>query len=292
MAQFILSAFADEAGKDLPHQIAALQRNGIAFIELRNVDGSLIEKTDEELEGIAAQLRDANITVSSFGSPIGKFDIDGDFEVHLADFRRALRVCKIMGTDKMRMFSFFVPQDRLEECRDEVLRRLNVLLDEAEREGILLCHENESNIYGQNPKEVCDLLTSLPRMRGIFDPANYVMNDCDPIEGIEATLPSLEYLHIKDAIRTKKCMVPAGMGDGEIANVLRRVDENTDRTMHLTLEPHLHIFDAYARIDSHQLRTGIEFENNDDAFDCAVAHLKTMLTTLGYHEEENKTWKK
>jgi sugar phosphate isomerase/epimerase len=292
MAQFIISAFADEAGADLSHQIEALKRNGIRYLEIRNVGGGILEKTEEEINAIARQLHDADIQVSSFGSPIGKREIDGDFEEQMKEFRHALRICQILGTKYMRMFSYFVTQDKLEQCRDEVLRRLNAFLDEAQKVGVILCHENESKIYGQNPKEVRDLLESLPRLRGIFDPANYVMNDCDPIEGIEATLPSLEYLHIKDAIMAEKCIVPAGMGDGEVAEVLRRVDASTDKTMFLTVEPHLRIFDAYSRIDSHQLRTGIEFENNDDAFDCAVAHLKTMLTTLGYHEEENKTWKK
>ena len=292
MAQFIISAFADETSDDLSHQIAALKRNGLAYIEPRNANGNIIKNTDEELEEIASCLRTAGIGVSSLGSPIGKFKIDEDFEIHLADFRRALRACHILGTKNMRMFSFFVPQERLAECRDEVLKRMTRLLEEAEKEGITLCHENESKIYGQNPTEVHDLLTALPGLRGIFDAANFVMNDQDPLAGIEATLPALQYLHIKDARCEEKCIVPAGMGDGQYEEVLRRVDAATDETVFLTVEPHLHIFQAYQRIDSHKLKTGIEFDNSDDAFDCAVTHLKNMLTKLGYHEEENKIWKK
>ena len=228
----------------------------------------------------------------SLGSPIGKFKIDDDFEIHLEDFRRALRACKILGTKRMRIFSFFVPQDRLAECRDEVIRRMKVLLEMAKAEGITLCHENESKIYGQNPAEVRDLLTTLPELRGIFDAANFVREGQDPIEGIEATLPSLEYLHIKDARFADRAIVPCGMGDGQYPEVLRRVDELTDGVVILTLEPHLHIFQAYQKIDSHKLTTGIEFDNSDDAFDCAAAKLKETLTSLGFHEEENKIWKK
>ena len=292
MAQFIISAFADETSDNLAHQIEALKRNGLGYIEPRNVDGNIIKKSDEELYAIAAELKASGIRVSSLGSPIGKFKIDDDFEQHLDAFHRALRVCEILDTKNMRMFSFFVPQDRLAECRDEVMRRMRQLLDEAEQKGITLCHENESKIYGQNPKEVRDLLESLPTLRGVFDAANFVMNDQDPIEGIEATLPSLEYLHIKDARFDEKCITPCGMGDGQYEEVLRRVDAATDETLFLTVEPHLHIFQAYQRIDSHKLKTGIEFDNSDDAFDCAVNHLKETLTKLGYHEEENYVWKK
>ena len=292
MAQFLISAFADETSDDLEHQIEALKRNGLRCIEPRNVNGGLIQKSEEELEEIARQLREAGITVSSLGSPIGKYKIDDDFEIHVADFRRALRACKILGTKNMRIFSFFVPQDRLAECRDEVMRRMKVLLDMAREEGITLCHENEAKIYGQNPEEVRDLLENLPELRGIFDAANFVREKQDPIAGIEATLPSLEYLHIKDARFEDRAIVPCGMGDGQYAEVLRRVDALTEGVVYLTLEPHLHVFQAYQSIDSHKLKTGIEFDNSDDAFDCAATKLKELLTSLGYHEEEDKIWKK
>ena len=292
MAQFLISAFADETSDDLDHQIEALKRNGLRCIEPRNVNGGLIQKSEEELQEIAKQLRDADISVSSLGSPIGKYNIDEDFEIHLSDFRRALRACKILGTKNMRIFSFFVPQERLAECRGEVMRRMQLLLEMAKEEGITLCHENEAKIYGQNPAEVRDLLTALPELRGIFDAANFVREGQDPIEGIEATLPSLEYLHIKDARFADRAIVPCGMGDGQYAEVLRRADALTDGIVYLTVEPHLHIFQAYQKIDSHKLKTGIEFDNSDDAFDCAVTKLKETLTSLGFHEEENKIWKK
>ena len=291
MASFRISAFADEASDTLPGQIAALKRNGIGYIEPRNVNGNLIKKTDAELYEIAGMLAEASIGVSSLGSPIGKFNIDEDFDLHLQDYRRALRACEILGTKNMRIFSFFVPQERLAECRDEVMRRMSVLLEMADKAGVTLCHENESKIYGQNPDEVADLLTSLPSLRGIFDAANYVMNDCDPIRGIEATLPSLEYLHVKDALSAKKSIVPAGTGDGCYAEVLRRVDATTDRTLFLTLEPHLHVFEAYKRIDSHQLKNELVFASADEAFDHAASALKKLLTELNYHEE-NGLWKK
>ena len=51
MAQFILSAFADEAGTTLAEQIAALKRNGIDYIEPRNINGKpILTLTDDELK--------------------------------------------------------------------------------------------------------------------------------------------------------------------------------------------------------------------------------------------------
>lgn len=292
MANFLISAFADEASSKLEKQIAALQRNGIGYIEPRNISGCLTKKTDEELTEIAHALHAAGIRVSSLGSPIGKIDIDGDFDHHLEKFDRALRACEILGTNRMRMFSFYLTPDRLAECRDKVMSHLTVLLDRAEAAGIKLCHENEAEIYGQNPSEIRDLLTNLPRLGGIFDAANFVQCDQDPIEGIEATIPSLEYIHIKDARFETHEVVPAGMGDGQIAEVLRRVDAATDATVFLSVEPHLHVFNAFSEIDHREFRTGLDFASNDEAFDYAVNALKAVLTELGFKEGADKVWKK
>ena len=292
MASFLISAFADESSSKLEKQIDALQRNGIGYIEPRNISGCLTKKTDEELTEIAQAFKAAGIQVSSLGSPIGKIEIDDDFDLHLEKFNRALRACEILGTKRMRMFSFYLTPDRFAECRDEVMRRLNLLLDRAEAAGIKLCHENESKIYGQNPAEVRDLLTSLPRLGGIFDAANFVQCDQDPIEGIEATLPALEYLHIKDARAATHEVVPAGMGDGQLEEVLRRVDAATDETVFLSVEPHLHVFNAFSEIDRGQLRPGLDFASAPEAFDFAVNALKALLTKLGYQEGEDKVWKK
>lgn len=292
MAQFLISAFADEAASDLSGQIAALKRNGIRCIEPRNIGGGILKKSEEQLEEIAAQLKENGITVPSLGSPIGKYPIDDDFEVHLAEFRHALRACQILGAKNMRIFSFFVPQERLEECREEVFRRMKVLLELAEEAGVTLCHENESKIYGQNPKEVADLLTNLPGLRGIFDAANYVREGQDPIEGMDVTLPTLKYVHVKDARAADGAIVPCGMGDGHYDELINRIDAMTDDVVVLTLEPHLHEFLAFKQIDSHKLITGLSFADSNEAFDCAVTKLKELLSSLGYTEGENKIWKK
>ena len=152
MAKFVLSAFADEAGNSLDEQIAALVGNGIRYIEPRNIDGKgILDHTEESLASIKATLDKNGIKVGSLGSPIGKYDITADFDSYLATFEKALRACEILGTSKMRMFSFFVEQDKLAEHRDEVIRRLNVMVKLANERGITLCHENESKIYCQMP---------------------------------------------------------------------------------------------------------------------------------------------
>ena len=291
MAKFVLSAFADEAGSSLDEQIAALKRNEIDFIEPRNINGKpILTLSDKELADVKAALDKNGIKVNSLGSPIGKYPITEPFDKHLVDFKRAIEICKALGTDKMRMFSFFTKQNELEKYRDEVISRLNVMSAIAEENGIMLCHENESEIYGQNPKEMLDIMTNVKGLYGIFDPANYRMNNCDVIEGINATLVNLAYLHIKDAIYESQIIVPAGDGEGKIAEILDIVNKATDQVVYLTLEPHLFLFDAYKLIDNHELKGKYTFKNNSESFDFAANALKDLLLKNGYVKDGNGAW--
>ena len=291
MASFILSAFADEASPTLSGQIAALRRNHISYLEPRSIEGDVASKSEEELTAIRRTLDEAGIRVFSLGSPIGKDKIENDFEPHFEKFLRALRACEILGASRMRMFSFFVEQDSLARYRDEVMTRLSRMLGEAEKHGIILCHENEAAIYGQNPDEVRDLLTTLPRLHGIFDAANYLMQGQDAMAGLSETLKRLEYVHVKDARKTERVVTAAGEGDADYPAVIKKLDESIDGTVVLTVEPHLHIFDAFKEIDRHEFRSYRSFDTSDEAFDYAVGAIKKVLTDCGYHEE-GYLWKK
>lgn len=291
MASFVLSAFADEASPTLSGQIAALQRNHISLIEPRNIGGDVASKSEEELTAIRQTLDQAGIRTFSLGSPIGKDKIENDFMPHFEKFLHALRACEILGASRMRMFSFFVEQDSLTRYRDEVMKRLSRMLDEAEKHGITLCHENEAAIYGQNPDEVRDLLATLPRLHGIFDAANFIMQGQDAAAGLHETLKRLEYVHVKDARKAERVVTAAGEGDADYPSVIRKIDESTERTVVLTVESHLHIFDAFKEIDRHEFRSYRSFDTSDEAFDYAVGAIKRVLTDLGY-KEDGYLWKK
>ena len=292
MARFILSAFADEAGSTLEEQINALKENGVKYIEPRQINGKgVLDYSLDELREIAKILNENGIKVNSVGSPIGKYPIDDDFEPHLEKFKYSLEVAKVLGTDRIRMFSFYVTQDKLKEKRDEVIRRLKIMVSLANEAGIKLCHENESEIYGQMPAEVDDLLSNVEGLYGIFDAANYRMNNGDVMEGIKATMINFSYLHIKDAHYESQTILPAGEGEGKIADIINIINDNYDTDVYLTLEPHLAIFAAYKDIDNHELRGKYHFDNGREAFDFAMNTLKKLLISNGY-KENNFVWTK
>lgn len=294
MANYILTGFADESSSELSGQIAALKRNNMEYIEVRNIKGKcIIDYSEEEIESFKKELTDAGIKVSSVGSPIGKINITDDFEPHFERFKKAVKTAQILDTKYIRMFSFFIPEgDNPGDYRDEVFKRLNAMIEYAQNEGVQLCHENETRIYGCLPEEVKDILENVKGIRGIFDPANYIMDDADITWAIDNTKQYIEYLHIKDCCYDGHVIVPAGYGDGKVSEVLEKVSQVKDSDTFVSIEPHLFAFTGYSNLDNRELKHKLHFDNQNESFDAAVNALKNILKDLGYKEGEDKKWKK
>lgn len=273
-----LCAFADEADEDLQGQINALHRHNIHYVELRGINGTNVSKiTCEQAKEYAAELARNGIQVWSIGSPIGKVDIELDFQEHMDKLRHVCQIANIFGADRIRMFSFY----NAFEKEAVVLERLNQMVQLAAGYGVALCHENEKKIFGDTLERNLKLLEQVPGLRYIYDPANFLEVGEDP----NATMPALhckaDYFHIKDFISETRELVPAGHGDGQIARLLDMIG-NEDKV--LTLEPHLKVFEGYSEFDSTEMNNKYTFPDNNAAFDAAVVALKELLAQQGYKE--------
>lgn len=286
MSDYILSAFADEAGASLDEQIAALQRNGIRYMEIRSVDGLNICKTPlETVAEYKKKLDEAGIKVMTIGSCIGKLNLNDNYEEHIAMFLHTLGVAKILGASRIRMFSVFLPQDgNAAAYRDQVHAWMKEMLDIAEPTGIALYHENEKDIYGDVACRVRDLMDTFgDRMQFIFDPANFVQCGCNTLEVYDELKDGLAYFHIKDAKASDNEVVPAGSGDGNIGAILRDYAKDHQNTM-LTLEPHLMTFAGLKDLGdevSIKEKTKYVYKDNAEAFDVAANALKQLLEKEG-----------
>lgn len=282
--KIVLSAFADEAGSRLFDQIEALRKNGIPFLEIRNVDGSgVADLSVEQAQNIKRALSVEGIGISSLGSPIGKVNVSDDYDAHIAKFEKALLLCKIFGCKMMRIFSFYTKT--LEQDRDEIIQRLCVMVKKAEKENILLCLENEKELYGDTIDRVQDLLENVPKLGYVFDPANFVQCGQDIEKAIEILLPRATYVHIKDVDRVSGEMVPPGQGDCMIEKIVRSLNKDT----FMTVEPHLMMFDGYSKIDPTVMKTRFSYPSLRSSFSAACNALKTILKEAGY-SEKNRVW--
>ena len=292
MASFKLAAFADEADKRLSGQIGAMRREGVALLEIRGVDGKNVSAlTDEEARAVRTALADSGLGLSALGSPYGKYPIEQTFSPHLDEFKRGLELCEMLGTNRIRMFSFFIPKgDDPAAWRNKVLDQLDEMLTLAEEAGIHLCHENEKGIYGDTDGRCLDLLTAFKgRLRGVFDPANFIQCGVNPLAAMPKLQPHIEYMHIKDALFDGGAVVPAGKGDGHVKELLSAVAGQADG-MTLTLEPHLRVFEGLSALQDEQLTHRYTYASSGEAFAAAAGALREILTGLGFKEGGNGTW--
>ena len=276
-----LSAFADEASPSLDGQIAAMKRNGIDFLEIRGVNGeNILNISFENARIYADQLAEAGIKVWSIGSPIGKVKISSDLEEHRNKLRHICELAKIFGTDKVRIFSFFEAY----ECEDKVFSELSEMVKIAAEYGVGLYHENEKHIYGDTLERVLRIMDRVEGLKLVYDPANFLEVGEDSEKTLEALHSRTDYFHIKDVISETRTLVPAGHGDGRIAELIARISPDEDKT--LTLEPHLKVFKGYAEIDATEMKNKFEYATNDDAFDAAAQALISLIKAQGYKKVE------
>ena len=279
MKEIVLGAFADEAGAALSDQIAAMKDNGIRHLEARTIGNkNFVDFTVAEAKEVKEQLDANGLRIWSIGSPLGKIDITAPLEPHLDKLKHTLELGQIMGSEYIRMFSFYLPADEDPTVyRDEVMERLGRMAETAKGSGIRLCHENEKGIYGDVASRCADILEQIPELGGIFDPANFIQCGQDTLQAWELLRKPIVYFHVKDCVEGGK-VVPCGKGIGHVPEILHQFIAQGG--WQLTLEPHLTVFSGFADLEKEDAKTKMaayEYPSQRAAFDAAVAALKEAL---------------
>lgn len=248
-ARFRLSAFGDEIAADLEEQLRVLRELRIRHLELRGVWGKNVLKLSDAEATDVRRLCDQNgVTVSAIGSPIGKSPIEDPAEVEEGNLQRIFEIARLVGTDRVRVFSFYPPENASEEEIDalvpESARRLRRLTDMATDAGMRLILENERGIVGDTIARCHALLTSInrPQLGLAWDPSNFV--GVGEERSVERGWPLLgarvTHVHIKDGKLDGSGVRVAGEGDGQVSLLLTRLRESGYQGF-LALEPHLAI---------------------------------------------------
>lgn len=276
-----ISGFADEIAEDLRTQIEVIKKLGISYIEMRGVNGKpLVEHTLEEVKEIKRQLDEQEIKLSSIGSPIGKIQITDPFDEHFELYKKTVEIAKIMEMPYIRMFSFFIPSGEVPETyHDQVFERLQKFVDYAKQEDIILLHENEKEIYGDNAKRCLEIMKEFygEHFKAVFDFANFVQCHQDTKEAFELLKPYIAYIHIKDAKEESGMVVPAGYGDGHVKSILSELLEEGYQGF-LSLEPHLADFTGFDALEQNGERK--EKMSGEEAYTTAYQALKEILQSL------------
>ena len=80
---------------DLQTQCDVLAGLGIRYVEFRSAwDVNVLDLDDDQVDEVVRILAANNLSVSSIGSPIGKINIEDDFDAHVTRMERALAVAR------------------------------------------------------------------------------------------------------------------------------------------------------------------------------------------------------
>lgn len=280
MGNVKLSAFSDEYADSIAEQLYALKHFGFGYMEARFLDGKNISAlTNDEILAAKVQLDAAGIQVSAIGSPLGKIRLDEDLDAHLELAKRVFRYANILGAQYIRIFSFYPPEGRdITEMRDEVLAAMEKLLVLSRQYGVTLCHENEAEIYGAVParcKEILDYFGG--EMKCVYDMGNFVLEGVDPFpESYMLLREHIAYFHIKDALY-EGAIVPAGLGNAKIKDILDAHRAYAKEDFFVTLEPHLQTFSGLNALVGRAFVNPYQYTDSKASFEDAVAKLKSLI---------------
>ena len=252
-----ITGFVDEAASAAPDQIKIARRLGLRGVDVRTVDGkNVLQLTDDEAKAYREMTESAGLAIQSVSSPVNKVPLTPDHRLEEnAKLRRAIELCRVLGTRRIRIFSPTVG----DQCREEDWPAVREWMAEqvamAKDGDVVLLHENDARFYGAFPEGARRLFEEFgsDHFRAAFDFANTVLIGFRPLKHwFPWLLPHLDTLHIKDAIEAEGRVVPAGEGEGQMVETLRWL-----ATMGwdgpLTLEPHLAVAGEFGGYTGPQL---------------------------------------
>jgi sugar phosphate isomerase/epimerase len=208
-----LSAITDEIAPELARALDVCEELGLDGVELRTLDGiQIVDRAEDELASIRAELDRRGMTVSAVASPFLKCDRGEDQADVLA---RAVRAAAVVGAPIVRAFGFWREPDPA-AALPELGRALREAAAGVHEAGLTLALENEHECNVATAAEARAALAAAGarELRLIWDPGNAAMLDPGAWHGtggLEAIVDRVAHVHLKD-------VTPAGewtrIGDG------------------------------------------------------------------------------
>ncbi|MGB0768185.1 MAG: sugar phosphate isomerase/epimerase family protein [Phycisphaeraceae bacterium] len=278
-----LSAFADESADSAADQIAALKQASIDHVDLRSVDGiNIVELPVEHAERVKAMLDDAGIEVGMYGSPIGKTDIADPIDIELGRLDHLGKMLDVFGAVNVRAFSFYnkagVPRD---DWKTQSFDKLVKLRERCAELGLVLFHENETEVYGDHPDQIVELAELRDaNFKLIYDFANYQRTGAEPWANWQRLKPMTDALHFKDQKKSGD-HVPIGKGDTMAKEIVADAVK-TGWSGPCTLEPHLFMSDAVLSTNVHgRGDTSLEGKTREELFQIAAENAHALMREAG-----------
>ncbi len=255
----ILTGFADEAGRDLSTQIKATQSLGWKHLSARGIDGVNIHDLSEEaFETAVAQLENAGIRISEFGSLIGSWakSIHTDYQITLDEVDRAIPRMHRLGVNIVRVMSYAQEPWGSEQHEQERFRRLREVTAKFSDAGITTAHENCMNWGGFSAEHTMRILDAVPELKLIFDTGNPTFQRDrsnpnstgdfpwqDSLAFFHRVKEHVVHVHIKDCINPIRDGVEPvytfpGKGQSHVSEIISELKSSNYQGF-IAIEPHV-----------------------------------------------------
>jgi sugar phosphate isomerase/epimerase len=229
-----LGVLTDEVSPHFEEALDWAAEQGLKHVEVRVINGqNAADLDDDQVTEIRRQVEARGLFVSAIASPLFKCALDpsrqvvaGDtfgqeeqsVESHFFKLKRVIEIAKLLGTTRIRIFSFW-REEKPELYLDDIVRHLQQAAKVAEAEGVQLLLENEPACNGGYAEEVATIVSAIasPALRGLWDPGNEAYGGLEAFPAGYASMKDvLAHVHLKDAyIRADgqaRC-VPLGSGN-------------------------------------------------------------------------------
>jgi sugar phosphate isomerase/epimerase len=181
------SAITDECAKSPAEAIAFAKKYGLQFVELRGVPGGRMSyeaMPEDQLRQAAQEFKDAGLRVSFLDAGLYKYSLPGTepvrrnpeapeararrikrdgeaFERRMEVLNRALNAAKILGTDKVRVFTFLRVAEPM-TVLPRIAGILEPMVEAAKKQKITLLIENESSCNAATCVELAHMMKLMP----------------------------------------------------------------------------------------------------------------------------------
>src|SRR5437588_1373021 len=185
-----LGILTDEVSDRFDDALDWIARQGLKHVEVRVIDGTNIAEVrdDAQVRTIRRRVESCGLSIAAIASPLFKCPLDptrpvatGDrfgqadepVEAHFAKLDRVIATAKLLGTRRIRIFSFWREREP-GRYHDEIVRHLKRAASTAQRQDILLLLENEPSCNGGFSDEIAALVRAVasPALRALWDPGN------------------------------------------------------------------------------------------------------------------------
>lgn len=259
-----LAAITDEVSMDLDHALAVMEEYGCAAAELRAMwDINIADLPDARLDDARRILDARGMPVCCIASPLYKCDLPGSDAAekgptHLAAdrsfadqmdlLRRCHHVCRLFGTNMIRIFGFWsVGPTLTPRIADGIVAGIADGVKYAEDNNLVLLMENEAACCLKTGEEAAEIVSRIdsPALKIVWDPGNaYLAGERPYPEGYSAVRNYVRHVHVKDAVilaNGKYKFVVIGEGEVDYAGQFAAL-KSDGYTGYISLETHYRPF--------------------------------------------------